>query len=138
LNRPTRRGFASSRRRAPVTFGAYGFLRPPRRHEEEQQRFIERLREEPLLRREYRASLGVQMAVVGALLLACIGLVVQSALMVRSMRSPAVASMGWLIPCTVGLLTLLVFRRFMRLVSDFRHLDPRHSESDDTPSDATH
>jgi hypothetical protein len=108
-----------------VAFGPYGFLRPPRRHEEEQRRFLERLRDEPKLRREYRASLAVQMGVVGALLLACIVLVVQSALLLRSLRAPSLAPFAWIVPAFVGLLALLVLRRFLRLLADYRRMSDR-------------
>jgi hypothetical protein len=108
-----------------VAFGPYGFLRPPRRHEEEQRQFLERLREEPRLRREYRASLAVQMAVVGALLLACLVLIVQSILLLRSLASPSLAALAWIVPSFVGLLALLVLRRFLRLVADYRRMSDR-------------
>lgn len=120
-----RRGLAAVRRRPPVAFGPYGFLRPPRRHEEEQRRFLERIREEPKLRREYRASLAVQMGVVGALLLACIVLVVQSALLLRSLRAPSLAPFAWIVPAFVALLALLVLRRFLRLLADYRRMSDR-------------
>jgi hypothetical protein len=120
-----RRGFADTRRRPPVTFGPYGFLRPPRRHEEEQRRFLERVRDEPKLRREYRASLAVQMGVVGALLLACAVLVVQSALLLRSLRTPSLAPLAWMLPGFVALLALVVLRRFLRLLADYRRMSDR-------------
>ena len=120
-----RRGFSSSRRRPPVTFGTFGFLRPPRRHEKDQRLFMERVRQEPNLRREYRASLVIQLVVVGALLLACVVLVLQSAIMLRQVRVPAADSFGWLIPAVVGMLALAVLRRFLRILSDYRSLRDR-------------
>ena len=125
MTRHALRGFASPRRRPPVSFSPYGFLRPPRRHEEEQQRFIEQLRDQPQLRREYRVSLLVQIGVVGALCVACLALVVQSAVMVHRMQVPALASLGWFLPACVGLLALLVLRRLLRLVADYRSLSDR-------------
>lgn len=114
-----RRQFGSRRRHAPLGFGAtYGFLRPPRRSEEDEQRFLERLRSEPHLRREYRGSVLLQLTVVGALLLACLALAVQALVMVR--RIPA--SLGWMLPVGVGFLALLVLRRFLRLVAEYRRI----------------
>ena len=117
---PPRRGFSSMRRRQPI--GVWSFLRPPRRHEEEQGLFLERLRDDPKLRREHRASLAVQLGVVGALLVACSVFFVQSAVLVRRLNVPALSALGWFIPAIVGVLALMVLRRFLRLLSDYRSM----------------
>lgn len=118
-----RRSFDSARRRGPVTpVGSIGFLRPSRRHEEEQRRFLEHVRDEPRLRREYSASLMVQLVVVGALLLACAALVVQSALLMRQLRVESLAFLAWMVPLVVSFLALAVLRRFLRILSDYRSL----------------
>lgn len=112
---------SSRRRRAPIGLGAsYGFLRPARRHEEEQQQFLERLRSEPQLRREYRSSLIIQLTVVGALTAAVGGLLVQMIVLVRRVQLPAAQQVGWVLPVAVGFLGLLVLRRFLRLWADYR------------------
>jgi len=118
-----RRSLASRRRRGPLLPGAsFGFLRPPRRHEEEQERFIERLREDATLRREYRTSLAIQLTVVGALLLAVIGLVVQAIVVLQRTRFAAAGRIGWTLPLLVAFLASLVARRFLRLWSDYRRI----------------
>ena len=119
----SRRPLQSRRRRSPATLGvSFGFLRPPRRHEEEQERFVERLRNEPELRREYRSSLIIQLTVVGALTLAVFGFLIQAIVVVRRLHQPAVQQMGWVLPVLVGCLGLLVLRRFLRLWADYRAL----------------
>ncbi len=121
-----RRAFGSRRRRAPLGFGAsYGFLRPPRRQEEDQELFRERLRTEPELRREYRTSLAVQLTVVGALLAAVVAFVVQMIVLVRRAPVALVGNMGWTLPVLIGLLALLVLRRFLRLLADYRGMGPK-------------
>lgn len=118
-----RRSLDSTRRRGPVNpIGSIGFLRPTRRHEEENRRFLERVRDEPRLRREYSASLLLQLVVVGALLLACAGLIVQSALLMRQLQIPNLSILGWIVPLLVALLALAVLRRFLRILSDYRSL----------------
>jgi hypothetical protein len=120
---PRHRGLRS-RRRAPLGLGAsYGFLRPPRRGEEDEEGFRARLRAEPELRREYRGSVLVQLTIVGALFLACLTLVVQAVVLMR--RIPAAVQFGWLLPVGVGLLALLVLRRFLRLLSEYRQSGDR-------------
>jgi hypothetical protein len=115
-----RHGMRPRRRHAPLAPGArYGFLQPPRRGADDEE-FQSRLRADPALRRQYRNMLLVQMTVVGALLLACATLVVQAIVMVR--RVAVVTSMGWVLPVGVGLLALLVLRRFLRLLHDYREL----------------
>ena len=118
--RPPGRGFSSMRRRQPI--GVWSFLRPPRRHEEDQQLFLQRLRDEPNLRREHRASLAVQLVVVGALLVACVAFFVQTAVLVRRLNVPALSALGWFIPAVVGCFALMVLRRFLRLLSDYRSM----------------
>ena len=120
---PPRHRYVSRRSRPLVGLGAtYGFLRPTRRHEEEAQRFLERLREEPQLRREYRFSLAVQMAVVGILLAAMIGLGAQSIVLLQRLRASVVGPIAWAIPTLAGLLALLIVRRFLRLLADYRRM----------------
>lgn len=121
MNRSMR--FGSRRRRPLAGLGAsYGFLRPPRRHEEDQRLFLEHVRSEPRLRREYRTSLLVQLVVVGALLVTVIGLGLQAAVLVRRLRIPGAASLGWFVPAVVAFLALAVLRRFLRLWSDWRQM----------------
>src|SRR5262249_51363467 len=118
-----RRGFVSKRRRAPMLLGAsYGFLRPPRRHEDELENLVNRLREDAGLRREYRTSLAVQLTVVGALLVAVLGLVIETIVVVRRARVGFLGASGWMLPVVVGFLALLVARRFLRLWDDYRRL----------------
>ena len=120
---PPRHRFVSRRSRPLAGLGAsYGFLRPTRRHEEEERRFLDRLREEPRLRREYRTSLAVQMVVVGILLAAVTGLTVQSLVLLRALRASVIGPIAWAIPTLTGLLTLVVLRRFLRLLADFRRM----------------
>ena len=120
----TRRPFRSRQRRSPIALGAsYGFLRPPRRHEEDQQEFLERLRNEPALRREYRTSLLIQLTVVGGLVLAVFGFLVQMIVLLRRVHLGAMQQMSWILPVAVGCLGLLVLRRFLRLWADFRAMD---------------
>src|SRR5262245_47561019 len=118
-----RRGFGSRRPRTPLGLGTpYGFLRPPRRQEEEMRRFLERVRNEPELRREYRTSLIVQIIVVGVLLAAMLFFVVQSCLFLRSLAPGQFGSLRWGLPALAGLLAAAVARRFLRLLADYRGL----------------
>lgn len=120
---PPRRRFVSRRSRPLAGFGStYGFLRPTSRHQEEERRFLERLREEPRLRREYRTSLALQLAVVGILLLAMLGLGVQSIVLLQKLKTSAVGPIAWAIPSLAGLLALVILRRFLRLLSDYRRM----------------
>ena len=120
------RPFASRRRRPSVGMGSnYGFLRPPRRHEEEQRRFLDRLRTEPELRREYRTSLLFQLVIVGVLVAAILGLVVQTLAFLRGMHSATAARGLWAIPAVAGLLALLALRRFLALLAAYRGLRDR-------------
>jgi hypothetical protein len=117
------RRFTSRRSRPLAGFGAtYGFLRPTRRHVEEEQRFLERLNAEPRLRREYRTSIAVQAIVVGLLLASIAALLVQSFRLLHTLRASALGPVVWGIPALAGLLFLAVLRRFLRLVSDFRRM----------------
>lgn len=119
------RRFESRRRRSALDLGAsYGFLRPTRRHEEEQRRLQQRLHDEPNLRREYRTSLVVQMVVVALLFAAMLALCVQSFLLVRKLHDPRLAPLGWMVPVLAALLGVVVGRRFLRLLSDYRGLHP--------------
>jgi O-antigen/teichoic acid export membrane protein len=119
----SRRSFASRRRHTPLRFGAtYGFLRPARRSEEETQRFLARLRAEPELQREVRASLVLQLVVVGILLAAMIGFVVQAALLLRRFPNTANSPLRWLLPAVAVLLAWAVARRFLRVLHDYRSL----------------
>lgn len=109
------------RRRHRALGGAsYSFLRPPLLREDDD-RFRERLRTEPGFRRQVRATLLVQLTVVGALFLASLTLVVQALVLLRRMGNAS--SGAWVLPVAVGFLALLVLRRFLRLVADFRSLD---------------
>jgi hypothetical protein len=113
----------SRRRRASVGLGAsYGFLRPPRRHEEEQRRFLDRLRTEPELQREYRNSLVIQLVMVGILVVALLGLIVQSLFFLRGMHAAAAVRALWVIPAVASLLWLIALRRFLALLADYRQM----------------
>ena len=117
------RPFASRRRRPSVGIGSnYGFLRPTRRHEEEQRRFLERLRIEPELRREYRTSLLIQLTMVGILVAALFGLAVQSFAFLRGVHSATTARALWGIPVVATLLGLVALRRFLALLADYRRM----------------
>jgi hypothetical protein len=108
------------RPRRTAASGAYGFLRPPRRHEEELQQVLAHGRRDPALLRAHRTSLLVQAIVVGSLFVACIALAVQSLLLLRRIRSPGMESVGWMLPALVGAFALLVLRRLRRIVSDYK------------------
>jgi hypothetical protein len=118
-----RRGMHSRRRRAGLESGSiYGFLRPPVRHEEEQRQFLDRLCREPALRREYRLSLLIQMVVVILLLAAMCGLVAQSFVLLRKLDRPDLSKLSWMVPMAAALLGLIVGRRFLRLLGQYRRL----------------
>ena len=120
------RPYGSRRRRPSVGMGSnYGFLRPTRRHEEEERRFQDRVRTEPELRREYRTSLLFQLAVVGVLVAAILGLVVQSFAFLRALPDASTARGLWAIPAVAALLALLALRRFLALVAAYRRLRDR-------------
>ena len=121
MSRRSRSRFERSRRRGALT--PWSFLRPAARSEEDPESLHERLRQSPALRREYRSSLVLQMAVIGVLILSCVGLLVQSVrLLDRLERVPSLAALAWLIPTLVAGLGLLALRRFLRVLSDFRKL----------------
>lgn len=114
---------SESKRRRPrrsARVSPYGFLRPPRRHEEDLQQLLERAEHQPGLLRAHRASLLAQAIVVGTLLVTCIGLAVQSFLLMRRMRTPGMETIGWLLPALVAGFALLILRRLLRIVSDYR------------------
>ena len=98
------------------------FLRPTRRHEEEQKRLLERTAGTPAMRREYRMSLIVQMVVVALLFAAMLALLVQSYLLVRKFHGPRLAPLGWMVPALAALLGVVIGRRFLRLLNDYRRL----------------
>ncbi len=108
------------RRRRNATGGTYGFLRPSRRNEEDLQRLLERADRDPGLLRAHRASLMAQAIVVGALFAACVALAVQSFVLLRRMRSPGMEAMGWMLPALIAAFALLILRRLLRVVSDYR------------------
>ena len=121
-----RRGFGSRRPRPPLGLGAsFGFLRPARRQEEETRRFLERLRDEPELRREYRTSLALQLVVVGVLLAAMLFLVVQICLLLRSIPPGQFGGLRWGLPALAGLLAAAIARRFLRLLANYRDMRDR-------------
>jgi len=74
------------------------------------------------LRREYRTSVLVQMVVVAVLAAAMIGLGVQSFVLLQRLRASAIGPVAWGIPALAGLLALVILRRFLRLLADFRRL----------------
>jgi hypothetical protein len=108
------------RRRRSATSGTYGFLRPPRRHEEDLQQLLEQAAHDPGLLRAHRASLLAQAVVVGVLFAACIAFTVQSFVLLRRLRSPGMESIGWMLPALVAAFALLILRRLVRIVSDYR------------------
>lgn len=123
MTRVPHRRFTSRRARPLAGLGAtYGFLRPTPRQVEDQQRFRERLREDPRMRREVRTSLALQLVVVGILFLALIVLGVQSISLLKSLRTSAVGPVAWAIPALAGMLALVVLRRFLRVLSEYRDL----------------
>ena len=108
------------RPRRTATGGTYGFLRPPRRHEEDLQRLLERAEHEPGLLRAHRASLLAQAIVVGALFAACVVFAVQSFALLQRVRSPGMETIGWMLPALVAAFALIILRRLLRIVSDYR------------------
>jgi hypothetical protein len=100
----------------------YGFLRPTHRHEEEQQRFLKRLRTEPELRREYRTSLLIQLTIVGILVAAIVGLIVQSLVFMRGLHAASTVKALWGIPAVASLLALVATRRFLALLAAYRRM----------------
>ncbi|MFQ5601412.1 MAG: hypothetical protein ACE5G2_12780 [Candidatus Krumholzibacteriia bacterium] len=60
---------------------------------------------------------------IGALLLSCLFLLVQSLVLLRSIEKvPALAGLAWLVPTFVAALGLLALRRFLRVLSEYRKL----------------
>jgi hypothetical protein len=62
------------------------------------------------------------MVVVGILFAAMIGLGVQSFVLLQRLRSSAVGPVAWAIPALAGLLALVILRRFLRLLGDYRRM----------------
>jgi hypothetical protein len=124
VNHSPRRRFRSRRSRPLAGFGAsFGFLRPAHRQLEDERHFRQRLRDDPRMRREVRTSLTLQLVVIGFLFAALVFLGVQSVSLLKSLRTSAVGPVAWAIPALAGLLALVVLRRFLRVVSEFRLLD---------------
>jgi hypothetical protein len=118
--RPRGRIGRSTRRQALPTFG---FLRPLAQREEEEDRFRQRLRENPSLRREYRSGLILQLVVVGGLLLGCTVLLVQSFTLIDAFqRISSLSPFVWFLPLLVVGLGALALRRFLRVLAEFRKL----------------
>jgi hypothetical protein len=114
-----RRQFERPRRRPPLP--TLGFLRPLQRRADEEALWRERLREVPSLRREYRSGLLLQLLVLGALLLACLVLFVQSVGLISQVQKIATLSrFAWFLPALVAGLGLLALRRFMRVFAEYR------------------
>ena len=113
------RRFDRKRRRQPVA--TWGFLRPHHRKVDDERAQRERLRKSPLLMREYKRSLVLQLSVIGVLTLSCLVLLLQSIIMLRSLDAvPAFAGVAWVIPTIVGFLGLAALRRFLRVLSEYR------------------
>ncbi|UCE03275.1 MAG: hypothetical protein JSW67_03550 [Candidatus Latescibacterota bacterium] len=120
MARRPRSRFDRARRRQALT--TWSFLRP-QEPDEDRERLHERLRGMPELRREYRHSLALQLGIVGALLLSCVVLLVQSFLMLRSFEKiPSLAGLAWVVPALVAALGYLALRRFLRVLGEYRRL----------------
>ena len=114
-----KRRFERPRRRQPLP--TLGFLRPLHRRTDEEALWQERLREVPSLRREYRSGLLLQLLVLGALLLACAVLFVQSLTLISQVQKIATLSrFAWFLPALVAGLGLLALRRFARVLGEYR------------------
>ena len=115
--RPRRRPGGTPRRQPLSTFG---LLRPLQRREDEAQ-WQERLQSLPALRREYRSGLLLQLAVIGALVLACAVLLVQSLSLVTSLRKIAgLSPFAWFLPALVAVLGAVALRRWLHVLAEFR------------------
>jgi ABC-type Fe3+ transport system permease subunit len=120
MARRQRSRFDRARRRQALT--TWSFMRPQAR-EAESERLHERLQEMPELRREYRQSLALQLGIIGALVLSCVVLLVQSMLMIRSFEKvPAIAGLAWAVPAIVAAIGYLALRRFLRVLGEYRRL----------------
>ena len=118
--RPQRR-FERARRRPPLP--AMGFLRPLQRRADDEALWQERLRSVPSLRREYRSGLLLQLVVLGALLLACAVLLVQSLSLISQVQKIASLSrFAWFLPALVAGLGLVALRRFLHVLGEYRRL----------------
>jgi hypothetical protein len=106
----------------------YGFLRPSRRSEEEGRAFLERVRSEPELLREVRTSMALQLVIVGLLLAALVGLLVQSFLLIRGTPQALNPMLRWGLPAVILMLTWMVARRFFRVLRDYQRLRPDQPE----------
>ena len=121
MNRRPRSRFAHTRRRQALT--TWSFLRPTAQSDDDEARFRKRLRDTPTLRREYRSSLGLQLLVIGILVLSCAYLLFQSIVLLRRLEAvPRLAGLAWLIPTLVAGLGLVSLRRFLRVLAEFRKL----------------
>ncbi len=119
MNPPRR--LARPRRRAVIP--SVGFLRPLHRRTAEDAAWRARVRQEPALRREYRSGLVLQLCVVGALVLSCVVLLVQSlGLIARFQKIAALQSFAWFLPIVIAGLGLVALRRFLRVVAELRAL----------------
>lgn len=114
------RRFERMRRRQPVA--QWGFLRPHNRQLEEEDRLREHIRHHPRLQREYRSSLVLQMSVLGLLTLSCAVLLFQSLRILTSVVLPGnYAPLGWGLPLFIGLLGMTALRRFLKVLTEYRH-----------------
>ena len=124
--------FGRARRRTPLA--TWSFLRPAPRAESDRDEFLENLRDQPLLRREYRSSLVFQLCIIGALVLSCAVLCIQSLWLLRHWRGPSeLGTIVWLFPAVIAALGLVALRRFLRVLTDLRHLGTRSSIEKDGP-----
>jgi hypothetical protein len=82
------------------------------------------MRTEPELRREVRASLALQLVIVGVLLAALGGLLVQLFVLLRDLPVAASPALRWGLPAVVVLLGWIVARRFFRVWRDYRQMRP--------------
>jgi hypothetical protein len=65
----------------------------------------------------------VQLGVMGALLISCVVLLAQTFWLLRRFeRIPSLAALGWVIPILIAALGLMVMRRFLRVLSEYRRL----------------
>ncbi len=108
-------------RRTPLP--TWGFLRPTLRRDDEEA-LHERLRQVPGLRREYRSGLILQLVVVGALVLSCAILLVQSFSLIGTFQKvTSLSPFAWFLPVLVAALGGMALRRFLRVVAEFRKFE---------------
>jgi len=129
--------FGRTRRRTPLL--TWSFLRPAARAEWDHEEFLENLRTQPRLRREFRSSLVFQLCVIGALGLSCAVLCIQSLWLLRHWRGPSeFGVVVWLFPAVIAALGLVALRRFLYVLSDFRRLNAGGKRGDgETPDGET-